>query len=245
MAKEFYKNDAIVYMATNLSNGKRYIGITSIGLKRRQSVHLSKNNKTYFGQALKKYGLESFRWDIIIEGISYQDALIAEVSLIEEFKPEYNSTKGGEGALGHRLMGGNNPIARKIICVDTGRVFDSIMDAARFFSCRKGGIIRVCQGKRKTHKGLCFKYFDNIETRSATSEESRKKISLSLIKRNNPNRRPVICIETGEIFQSIFDAGKKLNMDWTGIQKVCHGKRKQNNGLTFAFYTKKKGEIAI
>ena len=38
----------------------------------------------------------------------------------------------------------------KVLCVTTGKVFDSIKEAAEYYKCEKGHISKVCKGKRKT-----------------------------------------------------------------------------------------------
>jgi len=51
-------------------------------------------------------------------------------------------------------------------------------------------------------------------------------------------RKKVICVETGEVFDSAHHAAKKLNLTNSQRQKismVCHGKRKSTGGYKFIF----------
>lgn len=48
------------------------------------------------------------------------------------------------------------------------------------------------------------------------------------------NRR-VICIETGELFESCSEAERKLNIPHASINAVCHGNHKTTHGLHFKF----------
>ena len=48
-------------------------------------------------------------------------------------------------------------------------------------------------------------------------------------------KRKVMCIETGEIFESISEAGRKLGIRGEAIGRVCRGERKQTHGKTFKF----------
>lgn len=65
----------IVYRATNIINGKVYIGKTKQSIEKRKRSHLSINHKNYFQLALKKYGKENFLWEIIENEIVDEDIL--------------------------------------------------------------------------------------------------------------------------------------------------------------------------
>lgn len=47
--------------------------------------------------------------------------------------------------------------------------------------------------------------------------------------------KAVRCVETDEVFESILDAAKKMNLDDILISKVCNGKRKTTGGYHFEF----------
>jgi group I intron endonuclease len=93
---------SVVYMATSPS-GKRYVGITSVELKKRIAAHCSSasaGSKYPFHRAIRKYGSKSILWEIIAKDISIDEAkkiereTIAEMQLITY---GYNATRGGEG----------------------------------------------------------------------------------------------------------------------------------------------------
>ncbi len=67
------KLDTICYIATHNESKKAYVGITSRSLKARKLEHESKaraeNPKTPFHRALKKYGKDTFRWEVVASGI--------------------------------------------------------------------------------------------------------------------------------------------------------------------------------
>ena len=50
------------------------------------------------------------------------------------------------------------PHKKKVICMDTGEVFDSFADAARKTGLNRSKIVSVCTGKRKTTGGMRFRY---------------------------------------------------------------------------------------
>jgi len=98
----------VVYVATNIINGKRYIGVTSRGLSYRKCSHYAKARSKFvnggqcpkFHAAIRKYGEDAFSWEILETHANVEDMMAAEIRLIAELKPEYNLTLGGEGAKG-------------------------------------------------------------------------------------------------------------------------------------------------
>lgn len=55
-------------------------------------------------------------------------------------------------------FGAAHPLSKKIRCITTGDVFDSISDASRKYKIHEGNIGEVCMGKRKTAGKMKFKY---------------------------------------------------------------------------------------
>lgn len=66
------------------------------------------------------------------------------------------------------------------------------------------------------------------------SEYHKKRIS-------EVKSKPVLCVETGEVFKSGRQAADKLNLSRSKISNVCHGKRKSTGGYTFRFVKNYKG----
>lgn len=92
----------LVYRAINTINGKSYIGKTLSPLRKRKRDHLCKLYKNYyknnkFYNALRKYGVENFRWEVLVENVPEEDLDWAESQLIITFDTKvsgYNSTNG-------------------------------------------------------------------------------------------------------------------------------------------------------
>jgi group I intron endonuclease len=69
------------------------------------------------------------------------------------------------------------------------------------------------------------------------NDVTKEKISLS--KKGVPNVKlsvKIICINTGEIFESQKEASDKLNLNQSSISRVCLKQRKTYKGLIFMFY---------
>lgn len=97
-----------VYKHTNKTNGKVYIGITSMTPSERW-----KNGKGYtsgyFKKAVEKYGWDNFTHEILFDGLTKKQAAQKEIELIALYKSNnpkfgYNLSIGGEKtSLGMRL----------------------------------------------------------------------------------------------------------------------------------------------
>lgn len=60
-----------IYKATNKINGKSYIGKTiNFQSRKKQHIHcaINKNSKSYFYNAIRKYGKENFIWSFLYKG---------------------------------------------------------------------------------------------------------------------------------------------------------------------------------
>jgi group I intron endonuclease len=100
-----------IYKVTNKINGKAYIGFDS-NWPSRKSVHIceatKRQNKKYpLYRALRKYGIDSFVWEVLYQNNDRQYTLnVMENKMIVEHNTHfiqghgYNMTFGGEGTLG-------------------------------------------------------------------------------------------------------------------------------------------------
>lgn len=55
------------------------------------------------------------------------------------------------------------------------------------------------------------------------------------------NSKPVICIESGRLYESIKEASKETGVSMTCISDVCLGKKTKTKGMRFAFAGGEKG----
>ena len=89
-----------VYKHTNVINGKVYIGITVNEPVVRWGRNGDGYSTQYFGIAIKKYGWENFKHEILFENLSAKEASQKEIELIKEYdatnsEKGYNIAKGG------------------------------------------------------------------------------------------------------------------------------------------------------
>lgn len=98
----------IIYKVTNIQNHKCYIGKSKTSMEGRQWWHLNqarRNSKTHFHCALRKFGPQNFKWEIIGTCNSIEELNEAEKCCIVFFNSNnriygYNMTKGGDGFTG-------------------------------------------------------------------------------------------------------------------------------------------------
>lgn len=94
----------IIYIAINKINGKSYVGKTEKTLKQRISAHCCRvrfGSKYAFHNAIRKYGIESFEWKILLSNISSENIDTFEIEEIKKHNciiPNgYNISNGGGG----------------------------------------------------------------------------------------------------------------------------------------------------
>jgi group I intron endonuclease len=98
----------IIYKVTNLSNGKVYIGKTTLTLNKRKARHYASANRgseTNFHRALRVYSTECFRWEILSKANDETELNKLEVKYINEYnsyKNGYNMTEGGTGGFTYK-----------------------------------------------------------------------------------------------------------------------------------------------
>jgi group I intron endonuclease len=87
----------IIYQITNTVNHKIYIGKTKKTTEERFKRHYYAHTKsdTYLYRAMRKYGFDNFKIEIIENVDSDLDS--REKFWIKELSPHYNMTEGGEG----------------------------------------------------------------------------------------------------------------------------------------------------
>lgn len=278
-----------VYKLTSPSE-KVYIGITSRSVKKRWNNGIGYKRCPAIYSAIKKYGWENIKKEILYEGLTEEHAKFMEIFLIKQHKSNnrkygYNLTEGGEGAKGtivseetrkkmsavhkgnkynlgrklskehrrkisEREKGAKNPNAKKVICLETLKVYDTLTQATIETGATK--ITECCNHypKHKSSNGLHWEYYDeNLQDKDykemlerLLEEEYKNKHHKASEKNKKITSERcsvrVICIETGEVFRSIRDACEKYNIGPPNLCNCCKGKRKTANGFHWKYYEK-------
>lgn len=98
----------IIYKATNIVNQKIYIGQTTKALYCRSQQHISESNRnisnSYFHKSIKKYGSNSFTWEVLCECDSKDELDEMEFHYIKQYHSYisewgYNMTFGGASGM--------------------------------------------------------------------------------------------------------------------------------------------------
>jgi group I intron endonuclease len=175
-----------VYMFISPSN-KVYVG-KSVDLKKRFEDHKhrgsNKQYKTYFYNALRKYGWDNFTrivLEIFPHDVSNVHMSIRErywISHYKAFGEGYNLTEGGEGTPGYRhtekskkgmqdkvrAQGKMKKVHAKNVNTGEEYEFESRAEAMRELrsitskNISRFHITDCCKGVQKTHAGFIFKY---------------------------------------------------------------------------------------
>jgi len=114
----------VLYVITNTVNGKTYAGITGRAVSKRLNEHFcAAKMGTHDGhivRAIRKHGRENFEIREICKYLTREEATSAEIDYIKDYKPEYNSTLGGDGRLGGYMTDEGK---QKIIATHTGNKY--------------------------------------------------------------------------------------------------------------------------
>lgn len=129
----------------------------------------------------------------------------------------------------------NSPNKKKIICLTTEIIYDSIMDAYRQTNISAQNIIRNCKGyaisagKDEFGNKLIWMYYDQYIT---NDKEVNKRKSLEFIngkegkiKISKVNSTKIICLTTQETFKRMLDASKKYKVSYSNISNCCRHKQ--------------------
>lgn len=233
-----YKERAMytVYKHTTPS-GKVYIGITGRAVEKRWENGSGYKSNKYFYSAIKKYGWDNIKHEIVCTGLSKWQACRAEQSLIKYFDSTnrdkgYNHSIGGEcGSLGVHPSGETR---KKLSKAHKGKrpSDECIIKAAE-----------VHRGNRpsdETRQKISMKLKGKPlsgKTRKKMSEARKgKKVSEHVIlAMTEATSKKVLCIETGEVYKSISEAGRQLGISFKAISNVCRGKAKTSGGYHWEY----------
>lgn len=224
-------------MATNTVNGKRYVGATSRGLTIRKRGHLTSArtgpNCPAFHAAIRRYGAMAFEWKIVATASSREELYELEVRLIAELRPEYNVAPGGKGGTAALILNAIDATRVSVVCLDDGRRFRSIVEAANAFGLRSAV---VSLSIRRGHRSGGF-YF--IRSKSIIDASARQKMiaELDAARFERLSKRkslPVVCSNNTK-FRNMRFAGEAHNLTAERIGQLCRSGGTTRSGLSFSY----------
>ncbi len=234
-----------VYKHTSPS-GKVYIGISSNVKHRWRGDGSGYKGSTRMWYAIKKYGFDNFKHNILYKGLTKSEAEKKEIELIKQYKATdarfgYNLQQGGKIRLlteesrrrlsnslkGHkvdektrwRLAELNS---KPVVCIETGIEYPSMQEAGRATGTARCNISKVIRGINETAGGYHW---------ALKGQEDEVIIK----KRQYYNSKKVLCIDTGEIFDSVSEAGRELNINRKAIANNCNRLSKTAGGFKWKY----------
>lgn len=120
-------------------------------------------------------------------------------------------------------------LGKPCVCLETGKVYISLAEAAKQIKCGIASICLVCNHKLKSIKGLRFVYKDEFD------KMSKAQINRILQTKIKKLKQPCICLETQKIYNSITDASKCTNIQRSVIQSCCSHKIKMAGGFHWLY----------
>lgn len=204
----------IIYMVTNLIDGKRYIGITCRYLSQRKSKHFysaeKENSQTYFHRAIRKYGREFFKFSVMKTCLTYDEATSEEIRLIATLKPEYNQTLGGDGYLGWNPTKEHRQKISERMKGKPGHWTKETLPKS------------FHEGRDRWHR----------EHAHEAGWFERRKLGPRSI------RQKIVCLDDNQVFESIKEAATFYNIESSSISSVCRRSetRRTAGGLVFRYF---------
>jgi hypothetical protein len=207
----------------------KYVGQTTRTLKQRKSSHLSSSKKGstyYLHRAIRKYGAENFKWEVIYNASSEEELNEKETFFIKEYNTNsqdgYNLTEGGRGIRGWKhseltkekikqcaIKNNSAQYLKKFVQSEEGRKKISLMQLGKTYEMKFG--------KEKAKQMIKDKqrlYNDKYGLQK--SSEIREKIS-----KNSKSGLQVVRTKMSESHKKNLDInGKRIDITDQGREKM-------------------------
>ena len=199
----------IIYMVTNLLDGRKYIGATSDSLSRRKSDHTNKGGKglgSRFQEALKTYGKEAFEWEQIDTANSLNELAEKESQYVLQYETKeegYNTDRGG----GFQKFIYQYDFETGVIL----STFSSLSEAAQSVGVDPKTISKACLGEIKNCRGYSWSYFLSDSFHHEPDRRRKKVFQFT---------RQGMFINS---FDSVTEASHATRVNKSSIAKCCRG----------------------
>lgn len=187
-------------------NDKKYVGITCQKPIYRWDNGNGYKQCTLMWRAICKYGWDNFAHEILYKNLSKEEAEQKEIELISKYKSNNKN-------YGYNIENGGNSVGKMS---EETKLKISIAERGKKMSEEAK---QKMKGRIPWNKGRKCTLEERLKTRKA-----------------NPNKKKVICLNTGVIYESIAEAGRQLNINKVCIRQNCNGKYNYaGNHLQFRF----------
>lgn len=236
----------IVYKHTSLS-GKVYVGMTKQTAEKRWQHGMGYRTQTKFYRAIKKYGWENIRHEVVFSGLTFEEAEQKERELIEQCRSYdnrfgYNVERGGNGKkivseeTREKMRKANTtPVSLARLEEQNRKRWSDPAEHAKM-SERFRGENNPMFGRKPSAEQIEKLIASNKRRKGEIrdrdkipflgkhhSEESKAKISATRIGAKNWKAKRVLCVETGEIYPCVKDAYRGTGIHFSSISKCCRG----------------------
>lgn len=187
----------LVYCYTNSKNGKKYVGCTQTTMQKRAGKEGENyRGSPYFYSAIRKYGWDSFKGEVIKEGLTRAKAAEVEKEYIQRYNtmnPEfgYNLHKGG------------------FVTKEYSEIY------------KKARAKRISDTLKEERKSPEYRKIMADRMKRVWDDAERRESMLKARKHGRPSGRKAIsvrCVDTNEVFCSIASAARSLTVCPTTIQ---------------------------
>lgn len=209
------QNIYTVYIHTNKINNKKYVGLTKQNVLKRWENGQGYRFCTLFDKAIKKYGWDNFSHEIVATGLTESQACDLEKQMIKELKtcnPEYgyNIFEGGNSS--HQTEDAKRRISEKQKGIPKPDEVVLKMQAAQMDPKNREKIRNALLGHKRP-EWVCNKL------------RGKKK----------QHKCPVVCIETGIVYDSRAMAARETGACPSAIKKCCDGIGRSSGGYTWKY----------
>jgi len=214
-----------VYAHINKVNGKIYIGLTKQKPETRWKNGNGYKTHVYFYNAIKKHGWDNFEHEIIASGLTKEEAGNFEKLLIKKLditndEKGYNLDKGGTYGLHsevskEKMRGYKNPASRKVICITTGKIFDTTKQGASYYRLTRKNVGDCCTGMQE----FTNRYGEGEALKWMYYEEYLEFGEFNICDIIKTNR--VICLDTGQVYDNPYKAHEATGYKTGSIKREC------------------------
>lgn len=236
-----FTNESGIYKCTCLSNGYEYIGQARFLLKRKQHhIYALRNNKhrnIHMQRAWNKYGEDNFLWTVIekCDVSNLNEREIYWIKKYDTFHNGFNMTSGGD----KDYTVSQQTLQKRSISLKKSWTDERRKQVSESM-CGENNPMYGKTGKNNPSFGRNMSGKNNPTYGRKHTEEENEKNRQAHLGKNNVNSKPVVCIETNELFWSMGEAGRNKKCSDATICKACKGIKKTCGGYHWRYATQEE-----